>query len=371
MLSLEQKIHRRQCGNGRNLTVSDKIASLTASISPFTVIGLASVIDWQGLRDTTGVSILIKTGLEFGMNLSDCLVGTAIDPSSLDEPLASIQSWQELTLIRNIQRFRGTDEELGLIVARHYNTSAMGVLGQAMAACETLEQALQLTERYRWFGLSFSRYELASTEQDFCIRVNDSYVPEDCQRFCQERGLAACMSLFSSLLQAPVSVRSISMRSTRPTKAYDAYFGANICFDAPYNQISFDTEIQQRALPQPNRKIRLASERYCDEVLAKHERSQTFLGRVIDLIEEYGLSINFEQVAHSLNISSRQLRRNLSKEGTSFRELLLSSKMERAQLLLKSGLSVEEIARQVGYAETASFSRVFKARIGVSPKRFF
>lgn len=331
------------------------------------------MIDWQGLRDTTGASILIKTGLEFGMNLAECLVGTTIDPSSLDEPLASIPSWQELTLIRNIQRFRGTDEELGLIVARYYSASGMGVLGQAMAACETLEKALQLTERYRWFGLSFSRYELSSTERELCIGVDDRSVPEDCQRFCQERGLAACVSLFSSLLQVPVSVRSVSMRSTSPTNAsaYHAYFGADVRFNAPYNQIAFDADLQQRALPQANRKIRLASERYCDEVLAKHERSQTFIGRTIDLIEEYGLSVNFEQVAHSLSISSRQLRRNLSKEGTSFRELLLSSKMERAQLLLKRGLSVEETARQVGYAETASFSRVFKARIGVSPKRFF
>jgi AraC-like DNA-binding protein len=331
------------------------------------------VIDWQGLRDTTGASILIKTGLEFGMSLAECLVGTTIDPASLDEPFASIPSWQELALIRNIQGFRSSDEELGLMVARHYNASAMGVLGQAMAACETLEKALQLTERYRWFGLSFSRYELKSTELELRIVVNDRAVPEDCQRFCQERGLAACISLFSSLLLSPVSVRSVSMRSPRPINAsvYNEYFGTDVCFSAPSNQVSFDTNLQYQALPQANRKIRLASERYCDEVLAKHERSQTFAGRTIGLIEERGLSVNFEQIAHSLTISSRQLRRKLSKEGTSFRELLLSSKMERAQSLLKRGISVEEIARQLGYAETASFSRAFKTRLGVSPKRFF
>lgn len=331
------------------------------------------MIDWQGLRDTTGASILIKSGLEFGMNLEECLVGTTIDLSSLDEPLASIPSWQELTLIRNIQKFRGTDEELGLIVARHYDTSAMGVLGQAMAACETLAKALQLTERYRWFGLSFSRYELSSTELELSIEVNDRAVPEDCQRFCQERGLAACKTLFSSLLQRPVTVRSVSMRSSKPRNAsvYNEYFGVDVCFNAPYSHIAFDSDLQHQMLPRANRKIRLASERYCDEVLAKHERFQTFIGRTIGLIEEYGFSVNFEQVAQSLTISSRQLRRHLSNEGTNFRELLLSSKMERAKSLLKRGLAVEEIARQVGYAETASFSRVFKARVGVSPKRFF
>jgi len=330
------------------------------------------VIDWQGLRDTTGVSILLKAGLQYGMSESKCLETTNIDALSLEEPLASIASWQELTLIRNIQRFRRLDEELGLMVAKYYKASELGILGQAMAACATLNEALQLTERYRWLGLSFSRYELSSTDRELRIDLNDRAVPQDCQRFCQERGLAACLVLFSSLLQHSVPVRSVSMRLPEPRKPadYHDFFGTEVSFNSSSNRICFDAELQFQPLPLANRKIRLASERYCEEVLATHVRSQSFVGRTLQLLEQYDFALNVEQIAQHLGLSSRQLRRNLSKEGTSFRELQLSSKMERAQSLLRLGYSIEDIAIQSGYTETASFSRAFKSRLGVSPTRF-
>lgn len=78
------------------------------------------------------------------------------------------------------------------------------------------------------------------------------------------------------------------------------------------------------------------------------------------------------QAAHHIGTSERTLRRQLADQGTSFRDLLQTSRIARACQLLESraNIPLEQLASKVGYADAASFSRAFSARKGVSPRRF-
>ncbi len=54
--------------------------------------------------------------------------------------------------------------------------------------------------------------------------------------------------------------------------------------------------------------------------------------------------------------------------GQTFYDLLNAERMRRAKELLEEpALRISEIAEQVGYADTAHFSRVFKKLEGVAP----
>jgi AraC-like DNA-binding protein len=67
----------------------------------------------------------------------------------------------------------------------------------------------------------------------------------------------------------------------------------------------------------------------------------------------------------------RTLRRHLVAEGTSFQELRDEVREQLAvELLGDLGLSVTEVARRLGYAETSAFSHAFKRWRGVSPRTF-
>jgi len=330
------------------------------------------MIDWQGLRATAGVSILLQAGRALGLSEAQCLQGSSLDARGLEEPLANIESWQEMVLIRNLQEFRGSDEELGLQVGEAYNIANIGPLGQAMAASDTLFEALELTERYRWFGLSFSDYRFNATESTWVIEVLDDEVPRDCRRFCQERGLMGSYALFSSLLQAPLPVISVSMKSTMPdTPArYRQAFGVEVEFSADSNSIVYDRNISELSLPLANPSLRKVCEGYCDEMLAAQEKPKTYRGKVEALIKRSSGNLSLPIAAEDFSMSERQLRRYLAAENCSFRQLLMQYKIALAQQLLAQGRSVEAVALQLGYAETASFSRVFSSQLGVSPKRF-
>ena len=61
----------------------------------------------------------------------------------------------------------------------------------------------------------------------------------------------------------------------------------------------------------------------------------------------------------------------LKNTGKHFGEIVRELKMEQAkQLLLESGLTIEEIAERVGYESANQFSRAFKQYAGMTPLRF-
>lgn len=78
-----------------------------------------------------------------------------------------------------------------------------------------------------------------------------------------------------------------------------------------------------------------------------------------------------EEVARSFDLSERSLRRQLSEDGQSFRDLLAEARYAKARdLLRQTDLPVEEIAAQIGYAESAAFIHAFRRWAGQSPRAY-
>lgn len=76
-------------------------------------------------------------------------------------------------------------------------------------------------------------------------------------------------------------------------------------------------------------------------------------------------------IAGAVGLSPRQLRRVLrSATGETPRALLQRCRMERAALLLRSGVSVKSAARMVGFASLSGFRAAFRRAYDVSPSRF-
>ncbi len=76
-----------------------------------------------------------------------------------------------------------------------------------------------------------------------------------------------------------------------------------------------------------------------------------------------------DAVAGQCGISARTLMRQLRAEGTSFQALLDTDRKGRAQWLLQQKrLSVEEVAAQLGYADTSNFSRTVRRWFGMTPR---
>ncbi|WP_417593904.1 AraC family transcriptional regulator [Oceanospirillum sp.] len=89
------------------------------------------------------------------------------------------------------------------------------------------------------------------------------------------------------------------------------------------------------------------------------------------------LQFDFDQlpdldwISDKLHIAPRTLRRKLTEEGTSLRELKEQLRRDLAIKLLSSEhLGVNEVSERVGFSETAAFCRAFKRWTGYSPSKW-
>jgi len=78
------------------------------------------------------------------------------------------------------------------------------------------------------------------------------------------------------------------------------------------------------------------------------------------------------QLAAAVHLSREQLHRKLKAlTGKSSSEFIHSVRLSHAKKLLESsGLTVSEVAYNVGYKDPAHFTKKFKEMFGVSPSKF-
>ena len=99
--------------------------------------------------------------------------------------------------------------------------------------------------------------------------------------------------------------------------------------------------------------------------------SADFAGSLKQLLKTYvqegDLTIDF--AAQLCNTSKRSLQRKLSESGSRYSEVLDQVRFEAAsQLLQAPGTKVTDVAHQLGYNDSAYFSRAFRRIAGVNPQ---
>ena len=85
-------------------------------------------------------------------------------------------------------------------------------------------------------------------------------------------------------------------------------------------------------------------------------------------LEDVTLGSVAERFSYNPNYLSDLIHK---KAGKTFTAIVLERRMSRCAALLRTGsFSVEEIARQLGYASTSNFYRTFRSYYGMTPKQF-
>ncbi|MEV6071384.1 AraC family transcriptional regulator [Nocardia sp. NPDC052001] len=328
---------------------------------------------WAKVRAVTSATLLTDFAVEYGASTTQLLRGTGIRTTVLHDPTAEITAGQELALLRNLVEELGDRPGLGLAAGARYHASSHGVWGFAILSSPDVRSALEVGIGFAELSFSFARITLDHDGPHPAITFDDRVVPAAVRRFHMERDLQATLTIQRELIPTALPVRRIEIPFPADP-AYDELLtyssGITAVFDAPRPLLSFDASALDMPLPQANRTIAAMYEGQCAELVNRRRERLGISGRVRDALVRRGGLAGQPEVAADLNLSIRTLRRRLSEEGATFRELSEETFGLLAEELLDAGLTVEQTAERLGYSSASSFTHAFKAWRGQPPGRY-
>lgn len=329
-------------------------------------------MDWRQRRDNTNLRLLLEVAAEQGVDTLTCLANTglqgALDPL---ETIASVELWQELAVIRNLVA-QHPAPGIGLQVGRHYHLTSLGLLGYAMLASRTLRDAIDVTSQFRPLSLSICPVHLQPHADGLWMTLDESVLPADARCLVVERGLTAWQCLFSELLQRPFVPLKVDMcvPGMGAPALYSAHFACAVNTQANRNSMLIAVADLDTPLPLANAMTQRTCANLCQHLCDSLDDIQAPLAhQVMQLLMGRSGQIHpAREVAAYLGLSERTLHRRLAEEGYPYRRLDERVRRNLAERLLRdSALGLDSIARQLGYAEAASFSRAFKRWTGLPP----
>ena len=314
--------------------------------------------------------------------LCDILEGLGVDRGALlrEARIRTIDAPDSVVTLRQVEVLLAAAErasgrlDLGFELGRRLDPTAHDVLGFALLTSPSLGHLLRLAVTYQRLLQPF----FSLTQQRTADRVDLVYVPAvelspRMVRVFEEAIVVSNHAGFRSTLGERIPDYDVWLSIERPAHAgrYRELAPARVRFGevAPGLRISFPAATLDEPLAMANPRATLAAEERCKALLRRTRvrRRWTEWCRTM-LRESEDSRPTLEQLAGFVNISPRTLARYLEDEGTSFRDLSLQVRTERARRMLSDGdLSVTQIAYRLGFTDVASFVRSFRARTGRTP----
>ncbi|MGB3476045.1 MAG: AraC family transcriptional regulator ligand-binding domain-containing protein [Mycobacterium sp.] len=337
-------------------------------------IGDVAQPDWDIPRPVATCRHLLEAARLHGVDAADCLAGSGVTPADIDDSATEVQAGQELAILRNILGRVKDPHEFARDVGLQYNFANTGVLGYALLASPTLGDAVNMACRYATLSSTFLRLTRHDTPDGAVLEFDDSAVPADVRSFMLERDLFALTSMVPLLISQLSSAAPIKVELPGidfPVERLEfPWVAIEVDLAATRSAITLPFELLARPMPAADTAAAQSCAQECEELLQTRRRRRGIAAQVRSrLVRDPGQLASMAVIAGELCITERTLHRRLVAEHTSYRALVDEVRVTLAVAMLESGLTVEETARQLGYSETAAFSRAFIRWVGTPPSK--
>lgn len=262
---------------------------------------------------------------------------------------------------------------LGLLIGRNETIGSFGLLGLAMMTSRNFGEAMSAgIENHKICGSLLDVDFVAVDAQTVGVQAWPRYGEIELLPFLCEELFASCLAIARELVGAKIT--PIRMEFTYPPPAYAAEYGetfqCDVRFGAQHNRIVVDANWLAHPLSGYNPLVSRQALTLCHQQLRGTSASDEIVVSVERLLRSrLREHPKLTEVARTLHLSERSLRRRLAESGRIFREIHDRVRAERALELLHAGqLSVAEIGIELGFSDPREFRRAFKRWTGMPPK---
>ncbi|NQZ92439.1 MAG: helix-turn-helix domain-containing protein [Moritella sp.] len=159
---------------------------------------------------------------------------------------------------------------------------------------------------------------------------------------------------------------TVYLRNTPKAQAYadcfEKLFKCNVKYNHPIYMVTIDRDFLSTKLTYHNDKIYQQNKSSLKNQTIKMT-SNDIVSKIYEILDHTSRwsELSKSGIASALFMSSRTLNRRLLESGTSYRGLIEKYKLEKAlQLLEQPGIKKIDIAFQLGFSDSSSFTRAFK-----------
>jgi AraC-like DNA-binding protein len=266
------------------------------------------------------------------------------------------------------------DDYLGFRLAQAPDLRELGFLYYVAASSEMLGDALQKLARYSGItneGVSLKYLDGKNTGIAFHYIGVSRHLDRHQIEFFAAVLVRLCRQ-FTGTRLIPVRVR-LAHRREGPCSELTEFFGADVEFGAPVDEVSFAPAIKDAPVVSADHHLNKLLVAYCEEALARRPSKrgsfQSNVENAIVPLLPHGKA-KLDAIARRLGVSERTLARRLAAERLTFSAVLERLKVDLAgHYLADKDLSISQVAWLLGYQEVSSLTHAFKRWTGKTPRQ--
>jgi AraC-like DNA-binding protein len=306
-----------------------------------------------------------------GHDPSALFLRAGISPGLLADPEARVPYAVVAQLSEAVFALAG-DDNFGLHLAEDVQQSGEFDAGMLLLmASESVRAALaRMVEHQRYWGDGqrvtswpraggiVLRYVLPGAQGAHARHAHECMMAEIALGLRVLTGQRLCARQVSFQHPAPPSIRE-----------HEALFGCVLAFSAEHTEIELDEGVLDTPMPHANAAFCAIFAQQVARALARLPPACSSSAQVRAAVHAALASgrCTLEGTARALAISTRTLQRRLQDEGTSFASVVAEVRRELSVAYLERGMSIAEVATQLGYSDSTAFHHAFRRWHGRSP----
>jgi AraC-like DNA-binding protein len=328
-----------------------------------------------GMMSAINIVAVLDSLERLGIDAARVLALAGVSLEALRAPNARVPAALEFAFWDALAKHTG-DPMIGLRVAEQIQVGSLGAYEYLLRNSPTIRAAIEQANKFERVMDDLTRIAIVETEHahEAAIRhYREGGVPH--ATYATECLFAAVLRLVKTLLpgQQVLCVRFAHAPNGEP-RDYQARLGCPVSFGAAYNEIVIDKATldlpQNAADPALSRVLEQHMTHMLQHLPAEEsfvQRARTALG---DTLRRNG-DVSLEQLAQTLHLSERTLRRRLEEHATSYKNLLDELRRELAcHYIARTSESFEVTAGRLGFADVSAFYRAFKRWTSTTPAAY-
>jgi AraC-like DNA-binding protein len=319
------------------------------------------------------VRSIVKEVERLGVDPRPLFRGLGFAADDLDVPGFLVSHQEAITVIRRAMPAIGKPD-LGVELGSRSHIVDCGALGLGLLASSTLAEAIDLNLRFARVAGFLPELDADRFGPLHIVFADPLPGSHDVASFLVDAAFARIVQAYRSITNGKYSPAAVEFVRRPPTQtgAYENHFKCPVRFGCWRNRLLSASDWLAFPLPGANRmSFRLAWQILERQAATAGDHSD--FGPLVARAVRRALPRppSPAEVAASLHVSERTMRRRLQDAGLSYHALLDECRKSRAlELIVHGRLPLAQVTQQVGFADLRSLRRAFKRWTGKTPSRW-